>query len=65
MSGFKTVRPVDNFYQSSLLFPMPVVLVSTLTDSGETTCGPYSLLAPFYVAGKVCISGNIIAEVVR
>ena len=31
---------------------MPAVLVSTLTDEGRTTCGPYSLLAPFYVAGK-------------
>ena len=31
---------------------MPAVLVSTLTDEGKTTCGPYSLLAPFYVAGK-------------
>ena len=31
---------------------MPAVLVSTLTDKGKTTCGPYSLLAPFYVAGK-------------
>jgi len=31
---------------------MPAVLVSTLTDDGKTTCGPYSLLAPFYVAGK-------------
>ena len=31
---------------------MPVVLVSTLTDDGKTTCGPYSLIAPFYVAGK-------------
>ncbi len=52
MSGFKNLRAVDNFYQSSLFFPMPAVLISTLTDSGETTCGPYSLLAPFYVAGK-------------
>lgn len=52
MSGFKTIRPVDNFYQSSLFFPMPVVLISTLTDSGATTCGPYSLIAPFYIAGK-------------
>ena len=52
MSDFKALRPVDNFYQSSLFFPMPVVLVSTLTDDGKTTCGPYSLLAPFYVAGK-------------
>ena len=52
MSSFQNLRPVDNFYQSSLFFPMPVVLVSTLTDEGKTTCGPYSLLAPFYVAGK-------------
>ncbi len=51
-SGFVSLRPVDNFYQSSLFFPMPVVLVSTLTDDGKTTCGPYSLIAPFYVAGK-------------
>ena len=51
-SGFVSLRPVDNFYQSSLFFPMPVVLVSTLTDDGRTTCGPYSLIAPFYVAGK-------------
>lgn len=52
MSGFKDLRIVDNFYQSSLFFPMPAVLISTLTDDGQTTCGPYSLLAPFYVAGK-------------
>jgi len=52
MSSFKDLRPVDNFYQSSLFFPMPVVLVSTLCDDGQTTCGSYSLLAPFYVAGK-------------
>lgn len=52
MSSFKNLRAVDNFYQTSLFFPMPAVLVSTLTDEGKTTCGPYSLLAPFYVAGK-------------
>ena len=52
MSSFKNLRPVDNFYQTSLYFPMPAVLISTLTDDGKTTCGPYSLLAPFYVAGK-------------
>ena len=52
MKGFKELRPVDNFYQSSLFYPMPAVLVSTLTDDGRTTCGPYSLLFPFYVAGK-------------
>ena len=52
MSKFKELRPVDNFYQTSLFFPMPAVLVSTLTKDGVTTCGPYSLLFPFYVAGK-------------
>ena len=52
MSSFKNLRVVDNFYQTSLFFPMPAVLISTLTDDGKTTCGPYSLLAPFYVAGK-------------
>ncbi|MEE1113753.1 MAG: hypothetical protein UHN88_01600 [Eubacterium sp.] len=52
MSGFEDLRIVDNFYQSSLFFPMPAVLISTLADDGSTTCGPYSLLSPFYVAGK-------------
>ena len=52
MSSFKDLRIVDNFYQTSLFFPMPVVLISTLTDDGKTTCGPYSLIQPFYIAGK-------------
>lgn len=52
MSSFKDLRIVDNFYQTSLFFPMPVVLISTLTDDGKTTCGPYSLVQPFYIAGK-------------
>ena len=52
MSSFKDLRIVDNFYQTSLFFPMPVVLISTLTEDGQTTCGPYSLVQPFYIAGK-------------
>lgn len=52
MSSFKDLRIVDNFYQTSLFFPMPVVLVSTLADDGSTTCGPYSLVQPYYIAGK-------------
>ena len=52
MSSFKNLRIVDNFYQSSLFFPMPTVLISTLADDGSTTCGAYSLVQPFYVAGK-------------
>ena len=52
MSSFKDLRVVDNFYQTSLFFPMPTVLVSTLTEDGKTTVGPYSLVQPYYIAGK-------------
>lgn len=52
MSSFKNLRIVDNFYQTSSYFPMPTVLISTLTEDGKTTCGPYSLVQPYYVAGK-------------
>ena len=31
---------------------MPVVMVGTLAENGETSLGPYSLLAPYYVAGR-------------
>jgi len=43
---------VDNFYQTSLFFPMPTVVISTLCEDGSTTLGPYSLVQPYYVAGK-------------
>lgn len=52
MSSFKDLRIVDNFYQTSAFFPMPTVLVGTLTDEGKTTLGPYSLCQPYYIAGK-------------
>lgn len=52
MSSFKDLRIVDNFYQTSLFFPMPTVLISTLTEDGKTTLGPYSLVQPYYIAGK-------------
>ncbi|MBR1758692.1 MAG: hypothetical protein IJ744_08195 [Lachnospiraceae bacterium] len=52
MSSFKNLRIVDNFYQTSLFFPMPTVLVSTIAESGKTNLGPYSLVQPYYVAGK-------------
>ena len=52
MSSFENLRIVDNFYQTSAFFPMPTVLISTLTEEGMTTCGPYSLVQPYYVAGK-------------
>ena len=52
MSSFENLRVVDNFYQTSLFFPMPTVVISTLCDDGSTTLGPYSLVQPYYVAGK-------------
>ena len=52
MSSFENLRIVDNFYQTSLYFPMPTVIISTLCEDGTTTLGPYSLVQPYYVAGK-------------
>ena len=52
MSSFKNLRIVDNFYQTSSFFPMPTVMVGTLTENGMTTLGSYSLVQPYYVAGK-------------
>ncbi|HRX58751.1 MAG TPA: hypothetical protein P5075_08265 [Eubacteriales bacterium] len=52
MSSFKDLRIVDNFYQTSAFFPMPTVLVSTLSETGQTSLGSYSLCFPYYVAGK-------------
>ena len=52
MPNFKDLTPKDNFYQTSLFFPMPLVLITTLTEDGKTNVGPYSLVQPYYVAGK-------------
>ncbi|MBQ6589850.1 MAG: hypothetical protein IJI01_14385 [Butyrivibrio sp.] len=52
MSSFENLRVVDNFYQTSLFFPMPTVLISTICEDGTTNLGPYSLIQPYYVAGK-------------
>lgn len=52
MSSFKDLRIVDNFYQTSAFFPMPTVLVGTLTENGKTNLGSYSLCFPYYIAGK-------------
>ena len=41
------IDPVDNFYQTSSFFPMPVVAVATLNEEGETNIGPYSLCFPY------------------
>lgn len=52
MSSFKDLRIVDNFYQTSSFFPMPTVLVGTISENGKTNLGSYSLCFPYYIAGK-------------
>jgi len=54
VTSFKNLRIVDNFYQTSLFFPMPTVLIGTLAANGETSFGAYSLCFPYYIAGKDC-----------
>ncbi len=49
---FEDVKILDNFYQTSSFFPMPVVLVSTLAENGQTNLGPYSLCFPHVISGK-------------
>ena len=50
---FKEIRVMDNFYQSSSFFPMPLCLIGTLDEKGElTSFGSYSLCFPYYIAGK-------------
>ena len=52
MEKFKDLRIVDNFYQTSSFYPMPTILISTLSPSGQTNIGSYSLCFPYYIAGK-------------
>lgn len=52
MSSFKDLRIVDNFYQTSAFFPMPTLLIGTVSENGKTNLGAYSLCFPYYIAGK-------------
>ena len=52
MDKFKDLRIVDNFYQTSSFFPMPTIVVSTVSENGMTNFGSYSLCFPYYIAGK-------------
>ena len=49
---FKDLRIVDNFYQTSSFFPMPLTLIGTVDEKGNTSFGAYSLVFPYYIAGK-------------
>lgn len=52
LEGFKNIRMVDNFYQTSSFFPMPTIEISTIDENGFTNIGSYSLCFPYYIAGK-------------
>ena len=52
LEGFKNMRIVDNFYQTSSFFPMPTIEIATLDEKGKTNIGSYSLCFPYYIAGK-------------
>ena len=52
MNDFKELRIVDNFYQTSAFYPMPTIMVGTVSQSGKTNLGAYSLCFPYYIAGK-------------
>ena len=52
LNGFRDLRIVDNFYQTSSFFPMPTTEIGTLSESGQTNIGSYSLCFPYYIAGK-------------
>ncbi|MHA1906870.1 MAG: hypothetical protein ACW98Y_06225 [Candidatus Thorarchaeota archaeon] len=49
---FEPITILDNFYQTSSFYPMPVVLISTLSESGQTNLGPYSLVFPYIITGE-------------
>jgi flavin reductase (DIM6/NTAB) family NADH-FMN oxidoreductase RutF len=51
VQNFREVRILDNFYQTSSFFPMPVILVCTVSEKGMMNLAPYSLCFPYNVAG--------------
>lgn len=53
--GFVDVPLRDNFYQTASFYPMPVVLVSTVSPSGQTNLGTYSLCFPHIISGSLAM----------
>lgn len=54
-NSFQSVPVLDNFYQTSSFYPMPVVMVTTVSETGETNIGSYSLCFPFGIAENHCM----------
>ena len=52
INSFQKVSVLDNFYQTSFYYPMPTVIVTTISENGMTNIGSYSLCFPFGIAGK-------------
>ena len=52
LNGFKDLRIVDNLYQTSSFFLFFLTEIGTLSESGQTNLGSYSLCFPYYIAGK-------------
>lgn len=50
MDKLKELRIVDNFYQTSAFYPVPITLISTVSENGQTNVGTYSLCFPYYIA---------------
>lgn len=52
-TDFKEISIKDDFYQSSGFLSMPLTLIGTLNeDKTITSFGSYSLVSPYYIAGK-------------
>ncbi|WP_027421387.1 hypothetical protein [Crocinitomix catalasitica] len=49
-TDFVNVKVLDNFYQTSSFYPMPVVLCTTKSENGLTNIGSYSLCFPFGIS---------------
>ena len=49
-TDFVNVSILDNFYQTSSFYPMPVVICSTVSENGLTNLGSYSLCFPFGIS---------------
>lgn len=47
---FVNVEVLDNFYQTSSFYPMPVVLCTSVSENGLTNIGSYSLCFPFGIS---------------
>lgn len=65
MDGFKNLRIVDNFYQSSSYFPMPTTEIGTLDENGNTNLGSYSLCFPYYIVGRIIMLWYYVVETVQ